>query len=200
MCGKFIILCPTFCSHTVSDLTRQLLIKSRGNADRLRKYRGDACPGDTMQSLSPPVVSRNPQSFDRRGVILKLSDALLHRHLRHKLLCFLSRLFSFHTLLHSETFIQTIHSSLLSAFYCTCCQSIYDLVAEDTLSQVPYRRHLKYMISHRSKPRHGLSHFTFVITQHMPHRRPVPGLCSESGRIQQVPFYLITAKHKYAFF
>ena len=79
-----VVLGPRLVRDHAADFLLHILVKHGGHADRLRKHRGRAGPGHTVQRFVPPVVGRNPQPRNRRRVILQLGGLLLQGHLPHQ--------------------------------------------------------------------------------------------------------------------
>ena len=62
----------------------QILIKCSRKSYCLGENSCLASSGNTMQTLIPPIVSRDSQSFDRLCLVKKLSYLFLQGHARHK--------------------------------------------------------------------------------------------------------------------
>ena len=63
---------------------RQRHIERGCHADRLREHGRPASPTNTVQTLVPPVVGRNPQPRDRRRLMQHLRDLFTQGHRTHE--------------------------------------------------------------------------------------------------------------------
>ena len=64
-----IVFGPGFNANDSSHVMDQGRIKSGGKADRFGKYRSGSSASNSVQSLAPPIVSRNLQSGNLAGFV-----------------------------------------------------------------------------------------------------------------------------------
>ena len=88
--GTSVIHRPCFGRCHLAHLLHQFGRKGCRHADCLRKHRRRAGSCQPVQALVPPVVGRNPQPWNCRGIISQLTCLLCNGHLLHQCFCFFS--------------------------------------------------------------------------------------------------------------
>ena len=84
-----------------------------------------------MKCLIPPVISRNSQPFNRRGILFELSSPLLDGHFCYQGFCFFSCLRSVH-IFSSPPLYVAVKNPIL-------CQISFSFFAQNSLIQIlPY--------------------------------------------------------------
>ena len=70
--------------HGIEHFVHHFRVKGCCHTYRLRKDRSQACPGNAMQRLIPPVIRFNTQSFHRTGAIHHKMRLLFQRKFLHQ--------------------------------------------------------------------------------------------------------------------
>ena len=71
---RLVVLGPRLVRDGRRDAAHQVDVPGGGQADGLREHGGYACPPHAVQALVPPVVLRDAQPLDRRGIVDHLRD------------------------------------------------------------------------------------------------------------------------------
>ena len=82
--GKGVVFGPRFGGDDGSDGFQQLIVEHGRHTDGLGKAGGRTAPGQTVQSLVPPVISGNVKACDGRGVETQLIGHLCDSHAAHQ--------------------------------------------------------------------------------------------------------------------
>ncbi len=68
----------------VGNAVQQVGVPGRAQANRLREDCRQPGTRHPMQGFIPPVILRDVQALDARGIVHHLTDFFLQRHLRHE--------------------------------------------------------------------------------------------------------------------
>ena len=94
--GICIVFGTTFGSNGICNLSQKFGVKSGAKSNCLRENCGLSGTGNSVERFIPPVVGRNPKSFDCRCVIAQLTCFFFLGHLADQFGRFFSSLFSIH--------------------------------------------------------------------------------------------------------
>ena len=96
MSSLAVVLGTRLMADDLGDLLMEILIENSRQTDGLGEHGGRTGAGNAMECLIPPVVGRNAQTGDRRGVKAQLAGLLLHRHLGNEFMRLSAGFFTVH--------------------------------------------------------------------------------------------------------
>ncbi len=81
---ELVVLGPSFVGDGGGHLLQEGSVERGGEPDGLGKDRGRSRPRHAVKALVPPLVGRDLEPRDRRGVVRELRDLLFRGHARHE--------------------------------------------------------------------------------------------------------------------
>ena len=156
MLPGFIVLRTPLYRDDSRNLFNQCSIKGSSKRNGLREDSSSTCTRNTMKSLIPPVICRNPQPLYSRSIITQLRGLLLCSHPRYQLSGFL---FCPASITHVDLLL--FHQALLRALTILALKSLlmsfnHHPKLQKEPSQINVRTSPFYLLAADKEERHQL--------------------------------------------